>query len=241
MGVVGDQREAQADLLEDAAEEGARADDEASAATEEDIGPPDEVDLMDDDLFAVPSGEAEENPATDTDTLTSPMVARDTPSGSRAPRSPLGAAPLVVAPPPPPPAPRRFRPEGHNKAMFVLCVPGGKLIYYGGQHENMVAECQNPAHGRCVKTKTVRKPKRRTTANVGQGRPLGLLAAWLSKGQSLQSKEEHWSKGHMPSREDRLIARQAIKDMEGADAEGLLAAEADQGEGEDSEPDRIEF
>lgn len=108
--------------------------------------------------------------------------------------------------------------------MFILCVSGGKLTYCGGRHENMVAECQNPAHGRCVKTKTGRKQQRQTTATVGQGRPLGLLAAWLSKGRGLQPKGEHWSMEHMPSRDDRSIAWQAIKDMESADAEGLLVA-----------------
>ena len=78
----------------------------------------------------------------------------------------------------------------------------------------------------------------------GLGRPVGNELAWLRKGvqDGIDSKEKHWAAENEPSKPDRQAARAWLKDKRAAgnmDAIGILAAEREKREGEDSEPDVV--
>ena len=125
--------------------------------------------------------------------------------------------------------------------MSVLLVPGGKLSCYqgGGRKRRYIqAECGNRGHGRCIKSRTTIKARDSDLlAPVGTGRPLGFLAAWLAKGTELDSKDTHWG----PDGWTTLAEKKAARDMIRAraanclDAQGLLAAEASDPEGDEPE------
>lgn len=211
-----------------------------SAATGEKAEAPEDFDMMEDTVF-----DDKEAGAPLADDVLADMASRSAEDDHQAvagvgeEAAAVAAASGDVLPLPPPPAPVAAR-GARNQAMFVVFVPGGKLTYYGGRHENLVAECDNPAHGRCVKTKTMRAPLRLNRANRGQGRPVGLLAAWLAKGAAATSKADHWSGAFQPSYAERVAARTALQDMCSADAEGILAGESHDGpEGLAPEPEHI--
>lgn len=112
-----------------------RSDDEASAATEEEFGAPDDIDIMEDALFATaPEDEMDARPAEQV--VASPLVRLDSTEGSGAPAvaPPIEAMSSPAAPPPPspPPAPPAGRRVERGRGMFVLFIDGGKLTYYGG-------------------------------------------------------------------------------------------------------------
>jgi hypothetical protein len=122
-----------------------------------------------------------------------------------------------------------------DRAAHVVFVDGGRLAFYGGKQHNATAQCNNPSHGKCVLTRKMtsgRKP--------GQGRPLGLLAAWLASGAEMSSKEEHWALPAWPTLAARKTARAALKALDTPDVRGLLASERAQLSGEESEPDEID-
>lgn len=97
------------------------------------------------------------------------------------------AASAQDEPPTPPMAPpgQEARPRGRGAATVVF--PWGKITYYASKR-SFEAICRNPAHGKCVLT---RSAKGRKTEPRG-GRPLGFMAAWLQQGH-VASKEVHWS------------------------------------------------
>lgn len=222
-----------------------RADsDGPSAATEEDIGRPDDVGLIEDAIFH-PCEDAEEDDLAPVGDQGDGVGghggdARFEPPAGLAPPPPQApAADAAERAPRAHPLQRAAERGDKSRAMFVLFVPGGKLVYYGGQHDNLVAHCENPLHGRCVKTKTMKAPKRAMQSTRGQGRPVGLLAAWLAKGEDASSKQEHWSAERKPTFAERRAARDLVKAMSSADSEGILAAETCQAEGEGSEPEHV--
>lgn len=94
--------------------------------------------------------------------------------------------------PPPPPAPRPSAPPGEEarprgRGAETVVFPWGKITYYASKR-SFEAICRNPAHGKCVLT---RSAKGRKAEPLG-GRPLGFMAAWLQQGH-VASKEAHWS------------------------------------------------
>ena len=81
--------------------------------------------------------------------------------------------------------------------------------------------------------------KRLAVKRKGQGRPLGLLAAWLAKGVDMASKSGHWADGVLePARAERRAARDLVKADGSADAAMILAAEAEAGS-DGSEPEVV--
>lgn len=212
--------------------------DTASAATEEDLGAPDEVELTDDALFDPPQGDVgghgavpDPEPVAGGTNIVAPRSA----ASNSAP--PAANSSGDIPPPPPPPPPEDVAAANRGAAAFVLFVPGGKVVYYGGRHQNMVAMFENLTHGRCVKTKTTKGASRQTPAARSQGRPLGYLAAWLARGAALDSKEDHWGPEGQPTKEERTASRANVKEMGGTDAMGLLASERPKRDGEESEPE----
>ena len=203
------------------------------------------LDLFEDDTFAADE-EGGREPADEG--MRGPIIAGGGGGGGAAGSSgdmPPPLPPPAAAPPidGPGPAPAR-RPRGPNRAsMAVLFVAGGKLTFYdGGRDTNLVAECSNPLHGRCVRTKTLKGPADRLKAKAlaakkGQGRPVGYLAAWLAKSAGCESKASHWDVAI--TKPERRAARDAVKADDSVDATFILGAEFGKGADEDSEPDNV--
>lgn len=123
--------------------------------------------------------------------------------------------------------------QGRSPALAVTFVPGGKLSCYSGR-AIVEAVCSNPAHGKCVMTRTLMASS--TPGRAGQGRPLGFLAAWLAAGLDAPTKAVHWAASGV-AKSNRQAARSALRAAPGGDA--LLSLERVRREGEDSEPDEV--
>lgn len=114
-------------------------------------------------------------------------------------------------------------PGMRTQAIAAMEFGNGRISYY--RKGDFVAICQR--HG-CILTRTSRPGRR-----AAQGRPLGLMAAWLQT--DFETKEEHLDKGNFPSYDARLLARTALalspEGMELASHEGP-GADGDLGEPE---------
>ena len=82
-----------------------------------------------------------------------------------------------------------------GKAIIVACVPGGKISYYASGRFRAVCDLSAGTHRgysasggvcQCQLSRTSRG-----SDNESQGRPLGLMAAWLSVGASYPDKPSH--------------------------------------------------
>lgn len=157
--------------------------------------------------------------------------------GPAASAEPVAEAPAPMPPPPPQAAEgvarRPQRRGGARASAAAVCqVPGGSIGYYVSKSA-FEAVCDNPAHGRCVATRT---SSGRATGEDGfprSGRPLGFLAAWLQAGQGVGSKAEHWQLFDQPHSE-RVRLRSEFS-TSGA-FQTLLAHERARAEGEPEEP-----
>ena len=111
---------------------------------------------------------------------------------------------------------------------------GGKISRYRDGRFEAVCGCDHHLpNGRCRLTRT-------SVGNVdspAQGRPLGLLAAWIEEASQFSSREEHSSAFSLFlfSPERRRIGREQLMRLPGAAA--LAALERVQRPGEGSEPE----
>ena len=214
--------------------------DGASAVTDEEASAPGDTALFDDPLFeSGPPGLGGDDFAAGFETPPL-VVGADEPLGGVPSGGAAGSSGDVPAGPPPlpapatPPPPRPAAAKERQAPMAVVFVPGGKLTYYYSEKNAFcTAECNNPTHGRCVKTRTMREPARASAKSKGQGRPVGYLAAWLAKGIDLGSKALHWSDEQQPSFAERAAARAQVADDGSADSALLLAGEVPPQDGED--------
>ena len=96
------------------------------------------------------------------------------------------------------------------------------------------AVCKNKLHGNCVVSRTVSQVVDPQLGRPRGGRPLGIMAAWLSK-HTCRSKSENWKLENFsaPS-EERHLFRLGLQDSEGG--KSLLSHERDLLPGEDIEP-----
>ena len=212
---------------------GDECDADPSEVTEEDGGADWDFDFLDDDAFLAEGGGVE----------VPPEVAFGIGAGGGLPGSMPGSSGGPDGPPLPPPLdappPPELAARNRNAPPVVVHVPGGKLTYYcTAKSEFCVAECLNKRHGRCSKTRTMRKggPPRK---NRAQGRPIGYLAAWLRRGMDLNSKAAHWDDLEEPPKTDRRAARNALKADDEQDVALLFSGEATPPAGSDSEPSGI--
>ena len=124
-----------------------------------------------------------------------------------------------------------------DAAELVVQLPSGDIRYYRkGNH--FVATCRCEKHQdqdvSCSRKRTANPPRNRS----GQGRPLGLLAAWLEAGPQLDSQAAHVHMQEDISFEQRKAARARLLAL--PNAQRLLEFEREQATWEtDSEPFRI--
>lgn len=170
--------------------------------------------------------------------LLRPLAAEDEEDGAPPPQEQIaeGALEEDLAPPPPPPIAEARGPRG--KAAVTVTFPHGKISYYASKN-SFEAICRNPAHGKCVLTRTAKgKPGPAGKPPKG-GRPLGFMAAWLQH-SPVADKVMHWSPEFLHgSIEARTAGREFIKGAHfGAE---LLAHERSKAEdlGEGSEPEDL--
>lgn len=147
------------------------------------------------------------------------------------------AAPEAPPPPPVPEAHEEDRQRGAGEAMVVF--PFGKISYYESK-KVFEATCRNPAHGKCVLTRTCNA--RGVVAETGAprgGRPVGFLAAWLLKSGRAGSKAEHWSPPFLKSSlAERQTARDSVERKDNGPA--MLLKERPTADGEPSEPPTLD-
>ena len=78
---------------------------------------------------------------------------------------------------------------------------------------------------------------RLTDRSKGQGRPLGLLSAWLAMATSFPNAAEHKAAISSITRADRVKARDELKEVSAAAS--LFDLERDQSESEEEEPEAV--
>ena len=109
-------------------------------------------------------------------------------------------------------------------------------LRYNIMSESIVAICK--VHGgACKRTRTVRPAAKDSLTNCGQGRPVGLLAAWLSQSHQHASSEAHRDAILYITSAARRAARRAF--AAAPDASDILDMERDRTAGEGEEPDVI--
>ena len=117
----------------------------------------------------------------------------------------------------------------HERAECSAEVPGGRITYY--RQGFFSAQCTAGHHGRCVLTRSAQPGRKRA-----QGRPLGLMMYWLSRGEGFATRADHWNKDHWPTHEERSACRRQLAQLPGG--QDLLDQERPQEAGEASEPDQ---
>ena len=128
----------------------------------------------------------------------------------------------------------RARP-GHSILPDVSVAHGSAGdIRYNPLSESFIAVCKQPGHGDCRRSRTCRAAKTLTERSAGQGRPLGLLTAWLDTGSRHGTADGHKANITKITREDRLRARAAFQAQ--PDAQLVTVFERDRREGEAEEP-----
>lgn len=105
-------------------------------------------------------------------------------------------------------------------------------VRYNYRQRNLVAHCSCHS-GNCRRTRTVNPPTGRGRTK-GQGRPIGLLVAWLQKAEDHTSDKNHSSQCR-PSLHERHTARETFYDLGGKEW-----AQTYEREKEDNEPSELE-
>ena len=122
-----------------------------------------------------------------------------------------------------------------DKARAVIVLPEGKISFYD---KNTQFEAICNAHG-CKLKRTAKASE--VHGREGQGRPVGLAAAWLAlaSAPAIQTKADHCCPFFVMgiTREQRRAGRDRVKAQPGS--EDLLRFERSKTEEEDSEPDEL--
>ena len=120
--------------------------------------------------------------------------------------------------------------SGRVPAEITVDLAHGRITFY--RQGFFTATCYAAGHQRCVLTRTALAGRRRS-----QGRPLGLLAAWLTMGPDVPNKEAHWDRSVWPSQAERWAQREVLATVPGG--QDLLDQERPQEPGEEIEPDDL--
>ena len=120
----------------------------------------------------------------------------------------------AVEAPPPPPQPleaRRPYTRGYHPTRFRQ----GSITFYPDKADpekgRFQAVCGHPEkHGKSCRLTRTSAPTARAGGNLAQGRPLGLLAAWLVMGEVAEDREAHDASVAFLSADERLVAREDL-------------------------------
>jgi len=144
--------------------------------------------------------------------------------------NPEGEEPVPPPPPPPVAAIPELGPIGplpRETAKSVTVIFNGGQLAYFYKGKRFQAICSNPDHGRCVCTRSGR-----LGVTGKEGRPLGLMAAWLKKNGQKEQYDHVYAPD--PSFAERAAARTELAKVNGI--EKLMAGERPRIEGEGEEP-----
>lgn len=122
----------------------------------------------------------------------------------------------------------------------VLVVPGYGKIHFNTKSMALTAHCDCINHGShvCRKQRTSQGAARVTLKNIGQGRPLGFLTAWLMEQDEYEDQSSHVrAPAHVFTYQKRCKARAHLKTIPGAAQ--FFAFEREKAGGEESEPECI--
>lgn len=148
----------------------------------------------------------------------------------------------AVAPAPPPPVPAAELRGPRSRGLHTVRFIGGKVIFYPDKRDpskgRFEATCGNiEAHGAaCRLTRASHAPKN-ALAHPAQGRPLGLMAAWLAHSfyPSVETQTDHAAMLALLSHDLRASSRAELVLEENGEA--LAACERPRREGENDEPE----
>ena len=125
-----------------------------------------------------------------------------------------------------------LNPAGHRvPAVASVSVPGGRITFYENKR-SFEARCSHPSHVNCALTRS--SVGSSVSNRLAQGRPLGLMAAWLHSGSQHDSKFSHYACRFI-DKAMRNFHRQSLK--LNPQAAALLEQERAAREGSGSEPD----
>eukprot|EP00971_Amphidinium_carterae_P025321 499916-Amphidinium_carterae.2 len=116
----------------------------------------------------------------------------------------------------------------YRKADAEVVIGTGAIRFYLNKDE-LVAYCGQQGHGSCRLSRTCKQSS--SSKRPGQGRPLGLLSAWLLR--ECEDADAH--KSFKPSLDERKLARGMLNLC--PDSDTLVSAERMVRDGEDDEPD----
>ena len=120
-------------------------------------------------------------------------------------------------------------------------LPQGGVLRYYPHNKTVSAICDNPMHDDCRLSRTcvapVALPASKKAKGHGQGRPLGMLTAWLLNCMDHTSQRDH-NHDCRPTFQERRKAREYLKGAPGG-ANFSLLVERPKRSGEDSEPEFI--
>ena len=166
-------------------------------------------------------------------------AAEPSPQPAHRPDIPHAAEHEASDPPPVPPAEAVARAPtvGKRKEVReeVLVVPNWGQIRYNPKSKTFTAHCNTHE---CRRQRSACEAARFSFSNPGQGRPLGLLGAWLLEQGDHDDRRSHVFKStvHL-SREKRKAGRLMLQQLPGSQA--FFAHERAKQDGEESEPDMI--
>lgn len=127
--------------------------------------------------------------------------------------------------------------SGHKKTNKDVSVSYSLFgdLRYNIKSASFYAECK--VHEDCRKTRSASAAVRLTSRSAGQGRPLGLLAAWLERSGEFDTANDHKGAISTINLADRQDARRNLATL--PHSEDLFNHERPKREGEEDEPKHI--
>ena len=242
--IAGDEEEI--DDFSEPEKDASAAEDGCVSAEDEAVSDPSEDGFGDADDY---SGDSDVGPD-DADGPPPPPPAAAEPEADELPAAIDAPAPLMVAEPEaaPPVAMEVEMPAGgpadpadpgpsRSRADLEMRVEGGVIRFYGAA-QRIVGHCEHHGERECRFTRTTMGST--LASRAGQGRPLGLVLAWLRCGcrDDLPTAASHKAMRPMPSHADRLRAREEFAADPASEAWFAVERARREGDGSD-EPDHV--
>ena len=169
------------------------------------------------------------------------------PAAAAAPKAAASSSSGIVRPVPVPPT-SPFVPatsevrkpaESRKKEVTeqVLLLPGLGDIRYNPKSKALIAHCQQHGLHTCKRQRTVLRSEKVTLRNLGSGRPLGHLAAWLLEAPRHDTQAAHVLAPTAQDFSARKNGRDYLKKIEASGP--FFEFERPKGDGSESEPEVV--